>query len=77
MRRRYTLKKCRFRDQYGNDSWSVIDNGEYKGMGLYHESRGRYVLRHNGVMLTSYKSLADARRYLNLSELERIVAAIF
>jgi hypothetical protein len=76
MKRRYTLRRCQFRDRMGNWSWSVLDNGEYAGKNVYHNCRGCYDLRQGGVSLGRFKTLTQARRFLNQSELERIVAAI-
>lgn len=78
----YKLRKARFGSKFGTPAWSIYDGrGYFTGMGVYrscyrHNGRYSYTLQRDGVDLKVFKRLRDSVAWLNMSELERFVAAI-
>lgn len=83
---RFTIRKARFRSKFGTPAWSVYDGAYYSGIGIYRGcyrhrrkdgSQGYgYTIQRENVDWCTFWRLKDAVAWLNMSELEKIVAAI-
>jgi hypothetical protein len=81
MRRSGELKYVfRFKVHKGYERWVIYDGPYFSGLTLEKDrlyARGRYHLYKEGVeQHRSFRTLREARAWLNQSELERFVAAI-